>query len=160
MEGLHCYFALERKFVQLQHPPHCADLDLNVGVNRFLNVNGCIVTQAVKGVFVFVTVQAKALKVPLLIFPQSILAKGPASRGAGGDGYSEKRQFFSNAVSNVFSFLLGAHKRRGCSDDRWSRMFRQKYPFCILPTLHGIQKKYRHALEAFQLEKVFVFRHQ
>ena len=160
MEGLHCYFALERKLVQLQHPPHCAGLDLTVGANRFQKVNCSILTQAVKGIFVFVTLQPKALKVPLLIFPQSILAKGPTSRGAGGDGYSEKRQSFSNAGSNVFRFLLGARKRRGCSDDHWSRMFRQKYPFCILPAPHGIQKKYRHAPEVFQLEKVFVFRHQ
>ena len=134
--------------------------DLTVGATRFQKVDGCILTQAVKGVFVFVTVQPKALKVPLLIFPQSILAKGPTRRGAGGDGYSEKWQSFSNTGSNVFSFLLGARKRRGRSGDHWSRMFRQKYPFCILPAPHGIQKKYRHAPEVFQLEKVFVFRHQ
>ena len=67
---------------------------------------------------------------------------------------------FSNAGSNVFSFLLVARKQRGRSGDHWSRIFHQKYPFCILPAPHGIQKKYRHVPEVFQLEKVFVFRHQ
>ena len=69
-------------------------------------------------------------------------------------------QTFSNAGSNVFSFLLGARKRRGRSGDHWSRIFRQQYPFYILLAPHGIQKKYRHAPEVLQLEKVFVFHHQ
>ena len=56
--------------------------DLTVGATRFQKVNGRILTQAVKGVFVFVTVQAKALQLTLPIFLKSILAKGLASRGA------------------------------------------------------------------------------
>ena len=58
-------------------------LDLTVGATRFQEIDGGVLTQAMKGVFEFVTVQLKAFTLALPILVESILAKGLASRGAG-----------------------------------------------------------------------------
>ena len=66
--------------------------DLTVGATRFQKVNGRILTQAMKGVFVFVTFQPEALKFTLPIFLKSVLAKWLTSRGAGETGRTEAIQ--------------------------------------------------------------------
>ena len=56
-------------------------LDLTVGATRFQEIDGGVLTQAMKGVFEFVTVQLKAFTLTLPILVECILAKGLTSRG-------------------------------------------------------------------------------
>ena len=57
--------------------------DLTVGATRFQKFNGRILTQAVKGVFLFVTFQPEELKFTLPVSLETILAKRLTRRGAG-----------------------------------------------------------------------------
>ena len=49
-------------------------LNLTVGATRFQDIDGGVLTQVMKGVFEFVTVQLKAFMLMLPIFVESILA--------------------------------------------------------------------------------------
>ena len=75
--------------------------NLTVGAARFLEVSGCILTQAMKGVFVFVTVQPKALQLTLPVFLKSVLAKWLTSRGAG-ETVGPKQFRRDNCIASTF----------------------------------------------------------